>query len=159
MKSNDPIAQITVSGRRSERAPKTSEQFICMDPFIHHQNNPLHRTGGRRLISHSKPARCFGVGSEKHHAHSNLGFTELEHWERQCAGIAPAAAAASAESKQDGVAWPSRGPTGGSCGVDGAGNKQRGREGAVLLKEDPGRNTAWCRGQHAEGERQQQTLE
>ncbi|XP_017585931.1 PREDICTED: uncharacterized protein LOC108445713 isoform X3 [Corvus brachyrhynchos] len=74
-------------------------------------------------------------------------------------GFCSQAAAASAESKQDGVAWPSRGPTGGSCGVDGAGNKQRGREGAVLLKEDPGRNTAWCRGQHAEGERQQQTLE
>lgn len=85
---------------------QTSEQFVCVDPFIHHQNNPLHRTGGRCLISHSKPARWFGVGSEKHHVHSNLGFTELEDRERQRAGIAPGetwagcAGSASSEASQ-----------------------------------------------------------
>lgn len=30
--------------------------------------------------------------------------------------------------------------------------EQHGHEGAVLLKEDPGKSTAWCREQHAKGE-------
>lgn len=63
---------------------QANEQFVRVDPFIHHQNNSLRRTGGKRLISHSKPARCFGVGGEKHRVCSNLDFTALEDWERNC---------------------------------------------------------------------------
>lgn len=55
-----------------------------------------------------------------------------------------AAAAASSEMEQDGVAWPSLRSR--------QQREQRGCGGAVLLKEDPGRTTAWCRARYAAGQ-------
>lgn len=64
---------------------QTNEHSICVGPFIHHQNNPLHRTGGKCLLSHSKPPRWFGVEVEN----TLSTQTWISDRERQGAGIAP----------------------------------------------------------------------